>query len=637
MASITPYSGRSCTDVLFLLLFVGCWGVIGYMTSQAVKLGDPSRLSFTHGRDMNGSVCGVSEDVKDRPYAAWPFPTQYEFMVCLSNCSQTTNDSSIALPVPSEAVLYYCMPDPAFLLNITQQLNLTAYDTNNPYLQSATNSALMAVGDIVTVWPVIAGSAGISIALSFVWLIVLQLFAGVIVYALLAAVLTGGALSGYALLLYAQNHAQSPTLSSQQVHLMQYSAYALLALTALFALVIFALRQRIRIAIQVIKEASRALSAIRSLVFFPLLPIACFGLFAAGWLTVALYLYSVGSNVEVETPAEVLYDFYSQQRNGNPALSVQFQWDLRYQRWFALHCFMLLWSCEFLIYLTFTTLSGAVADWYFTPHSASQTAVQVRPAHGTEYSVDKQPHRMSRFPIISSLCRTLRFHLGTVLVGALIIAIIQSVRAVLAYLQSQSKGRNNRVQQAVFGCLQCCLSCLQSLIDKVNRNALIWCAVYGDGFVASVSGSFQLIWANLFRVAAINVVSHFLFFLGKVVIAAASTGLSLLIMTRVSGEGEAQVGSLFVPLVCVFAVSFVVASLFMTVFSCCVDTVFLCFLIDCQENERDGCMLASDGLRQLVQHHAQASMSEAKARNEALQQQPHSAQVQMAPPADTHP
>ena len=514
-ASIKPYSERSCTDVIFLLSFIASWAVMGYVLHQAVTLGDPNRLVFTHGTDMNGDVCGVSQAVKDKPYAAWPFPTQYDFMLCVSNCSATLNDSDIALHLPSTAVLFYCMPDPSAVLNVSALNLTTAFDTNSPYLQSATTQAMSAIGDILNVWPVILASAGITVVFSFLWLIVLQLAAGALIYTLLLLLLIAGALSGYALLQFAASEANNPTMSVTQLHVMRYFAYALFGVTALFALIIIALRKRIVLAVQVVKEASRAMSAMKAMLLFPLIPIAAFVMFAAGWLAIALYMYSVGSYAYVQTPNQVLFDFYTEERNGNPEFTRQFVWDTSFQRLFAFHFFLFLWTSEFLVYLTFATLAGAVADWYFTPKTQHQVqaiqtmeqakalsqqaathTIQVRPHDAPPIKVSA--HRLSRFPVFASLIRTLRFHTGTVLAAALIIAIVQFIRAVVTYIQAQSKGKESKVQKAVFACVQCCLACLQTFLDKVNRNALIWSAVYGDGLLHSIEGSFKLIWNNLF-------------------------------------------------------------------------------------------------------------------------------------------
>ena len=659
LTSIRPYKDRSCTDVLFLLLFVGCWGAMGYTCYLAVQNGNPDRLSLTHGVDMYGQTCGVSAAVKDKPFAAWPFPTQYSYMICVANCTATLNDSNIALHVPSVPELYYCIPDPSALYNLSQALNLSSYAPDSAYLQSATNDALSAAGDIIATYPVILGSSGITLGLSFVWLIVLQFFAGAMVYALLLAVAAGGALSGYALLHYANDVANTdPTITSNQIDMMRYTAYVILGLTAVFILVLLAIRKRIKIAIQVIKEASRALSAVRSMILLPLLPLVLFVGFAVGWAVMALYMYSVGSYEMVVTPNQVLYDFYTEQRNDNPPTSLQFVWDDNYKYLFALHFFMLLWTSEFFVYFTFMVLAGTVADWYFTPKTSQQRQqiVDMEAAHTLAHNaatsahvvhirspgaVDKPAttHRMSRFPVLASIARTVRYHLGTVLAAALIIAVIQMIRAVVAYVQAKTKNKQSKVTKAIFACVQCCLKCVQTIMDKVNCNALIWSAIYGDNFMDSVSGSFQLIWNNLFRVAAINLVGNFLFLLGKIVIAASSTGISLLILTYGSAyKNNTNIRSFFTPCIAVFILSYIVGSLFMTVFSTTVDTVFMCFLVDCQENEKDGVMLASEGLRGLVQSHAQQSELEAKYRNERSMYEAAaggggSAQIQMAPAA----
>ena len=509
-------------------------------------------------------------------------------MICVTNCSAALNDSDMALPVPSTPLLFYCMPDPDFLLNITQ-LNLTSYDPHNAYLQSASTQALAAIGDLVTIYPVLLASAAITIGLSFAWLIVLQLAAGALIYTLLLLVLVGGALAGYALLQYASDESDNPTLTTQQVQLMRYTAYALLALTGVFALVVLALRRRITLAVQVVKEASRALSAMRSMLLFPLLPIALFVLFTAGWLVVALYMYSVGSYEYVATPPQVLYDFYTEQRNGNPEWSKQFVWDVSFQRYFALHLFLFLWTSEFLIYLTFTTLAGAVSDWYFTPKNKHQTeaiqtmeqaralatqaaqhtvthTIQVKAHDAAPTPVKVSSHRPSRFPVLAALARTLRFHVGTVLAAALIIAIVQFIRLLVSYVQAQSKGRSNRVQKAVFACVQCCLACLQSLSGQGEPQRAHLERHMGRRAAAVDARQLSAHLEQSVPRRRHQPGGHFLFLLGKLVIAAGTTGLCLIILCKVSAYAG-KVHSLFVPCAVIFILAYLVASLFMTVFS----------------------------------------------------------------------
>jgi len=62
---------------------------------------------------------------------------------------------------------------------------------------------------------------------------------------------------------------------------MRYLGITILSITGVFALLIFSMRTRIKIAIEVTKEASRALYSMASLVLFPAIPfLAAMGYFA---------------------------------------------------------------------------------------------------------------------------------------------------------------------------------------------------------------------------------------------------------------------------------------------------------------------------------------------------------------------
>jgi hypothetical protein len=79
--------------------------------------GDPNRVVY--GTDLDGNTCGISEAVKDKPFAAWPFPLvrvsavlafpsflavgkvmmsvcaqEYSAQICVASCDETLTDSS---------------------------------------------------------------------------------------------------------------------------------------------------------------------------------------------------------------------------------------------------------------------------------------------------------------------------------------------------------------------------------------------------------------------------------------------------------------------------------------------------------------------------------------------------------------
>ena len=72
-----------------------------------------------------------------------------------------------------------------------------------------------------------------------------------------------------------------------------------------------------------------------------------------------------------------------------------------------------------------------------------------------------------------ALGRLVFFHLSSVALGSLLIALVQLARAVLMYIQEQFRGSQNEVVQYVLKCLACCMWCLEKVLKFLTRNAYI--------------------------------------------------------------------------------------------------------------------------------------------------------------------
>jgi hypothetical protein len=361
--------------------------------------------------------------------------------------------------------------------------------------------------------------------------------------------------------------------------------------TAIFVIIVFALRKRIEIAIEVMKEASHALGDMPLLVFFPLVPFFIGLGYIAFWIVITLYIFSVSTQTFTPMPPafSMIYP--------NATYYVKNEWNEDMKNSFAVHFFHLLWNTQFLIYFSYFVVAGTVADWYFTPRNPDG---EKRRGDGA--------NELANRPIMDNCKRTCRFHLGTIAFGSAIMAVILFIRAVVHYIEEKTKSDvPNKLQRAVFCLIQCCLKCAQCCMDKVSKNAFVWTAIYGDAFIPAACSSFALIWANLARLAAINLVGDFLLFLGKLVVALFTTGLVAIVIDK---HYQDDVSSLVMPAVVIFLVSYLVASLFMVIFDVTIDTVFLCFLID-EKFNRNGNMLAPPSLVALVESHSQESAEKA--------------------------
>jgi len=571
-------SERSITDPLMFLAFLGLWiAVIAILISCDEMGANPNKI--IRGVDINGSICGESESVKDMPYAAWIAPTQYySIKVCTNTCVITQTDPRFDPNYDSELFLYYCIPTTD--LNGTS-ISLTGFD-------SVSETASRAFGDLYTSWPSFFLVIPIAIAMSFVYVKFVEKCGGCMVWTIIALVIVGGFLAGYVLLQAASD--ANDSVSESRAKGMEALGWIFVVLTVVFVCVIFFLRNRIKIALEVLAEASRALEELPTVVFFPMVPLIFACAYFAFWIVGSLYIFSVSDTVINPMPTELI-----------PLLGqtnyTTYSWNDNLKDSFAVYFFHMLWNVHFWIYFCYMVIAGTIADWYFT----------LRDSSGDRKRGPGQME-LGPSPVKESCMRTARYHLGTVAFGALIIAIIEWLRAFVKYIEEHTKAKSNKLQECIFCMIKCCLWCAECCLDKISKNAFVWTAIYGDSFVPAACSSFALIWANLARLAAINLVSSSLLNIGKLIVALMSTGIYGFIINAWYGD---DVSSIALPCFIMFLLAFLIASLFMVTFDTTIDTLFLSFLIDEKFNKQSGQMFAPPSLCQLVETYAEQSKQHA--------------------------
>jgi len=573
---------RSCTDLPCIALFIAfCVYLTVIVWMPAYEEGDYKRL--VNGVNHEGKICGVDEGVKDYKYAFWPDPSEYRFKVCTADCNEATWTNFIGnnIQVNGINVGYqtepymdkYCLPSH----NNTETISIAGFDD-----WSSTISRSM--GDIETSLNIIGASVVIAFIMSFLFVWMMKVCVGVLVWSTIGFILTGGLLLGYTL----YQSKDDANLSATDSDIREYGGYVVLGLTLIFLCIIIFARNRIRIAIQVIKSAGRSIGDMPMMVFFPILPLITLVGFFFAWLWTALYIFSAGDEVTNSTPTALQSHTYVADGTTSTGTYLVLDHDDTVRNQFAPHWFLLLWVVQIAVYFTFTVISGAVADWYFT----------ARDEDGDKYRGNGE-EELSNRAVCNACCRTTRYHVGTVIYAAAIIAIIKFIRHCVAYMEKGMRGESKfkKIFRAVVHCL---LKCLECCLDKVSKNALIWCSIYGDAFCPSVCGSFKIIWGNLVRVAVITFFSTIVTTLGKIMIPLFTTGVCALILMNVSTFSD-ELGSPVAPIIVIFVISFAVASLFLTVYDTAIDTVFMCFLIDEKQNKANGQMFADEGLRNIVQ------------------------------------
>jgi len=564
---------RSCTDIFFLLLFIAAIGLSLLIFFRARELGG-SPYAATHGRNFLGESCGEEGRPK---YAAWPIvpipsPTvtseeaslYYRIKVCVADCNETNqqDNPNFAEPYESKPLWRFCMPVSTSSLSPNQLPSIP------------TETATMYISDLLTAWPIIAGSIGVATIIGFIYakLMSFKCLRVVLIWGVILVILASCALLSYFLIEWSKTVEQHPLDTINRAKAANILGWVMVGVTIVLFLIIVVLRKRINYALRVIGSTSCALSQMRSTFLYPIFPILFAGGFAVWWVIVSLYIFTVGVKHSYALPPA--YDNIPAFQTLTDKSFIVLEWNKTFEYLFIFHFFHLLWVNQFFSYAAYLTIAGALAQWYFAkPRNGDSDRNKERGG---------EDHQLSWFPITTSAFRVIRYHIGTVAFAALIIAIFQFIRAVITYIQHKTKGKDNRLVRCILCCLKCCLYCIQKCVDYVSRQALVVTAINGTNFCHSACTAFGLLTSNILRVTAFNVIATFVMFLGKVFISALTTCSCWIFMQYYYfvGDRATELSSPIFPLVIIFLLSWLIASMFMHIYTVSLECMFMCYLSD---------------------------------------------------------
>ncbi|XP_033827647.1 choline transporter-like protein 2 isoform X3 [Periophthalmus magnuspinnatus] len=349
-------------------------------------------------------------------------------------------------------------------------------------------------------------------------------------------------------------------------------------------LLLIFLRKRILIAIALIKEASRAIGHVMSSLFYPLFTFLLLAVVIAYWAVTAVFLSTSNQPVykvfnesacshsrETCEPANYSTSLMKAECPDSECLFAFYGGETVYHKYLIAlqfyNVFLFFWCANFVTALGQMTLAGAFASYYWA---------------------FVKPDDMPAFPVFASLGRSLRYHTGTLAFGSLILSIIQIIRVLLEYLDHKLKGAQNKFAKFLLCCLKCCFWCLEKFVKFLNRNAYIMTAIYGKNFCTSARDAFLLLMRNMIRVAVLDKVTDFLLFLGKLLIVGLVGVFAFFFFSGRVKAFENTAPNLhyyWVPIITVVIGSYLIANGFFSVYSMCVDTLFLCFLEDLERND----------------------------------------------------
>lgn len=459
----------------------------------------------------------------------------------------TSSKSSVLcpkLPVPASAPIPFfhrCAP-----------VNISCYAKFAEALITfvSDNSVLhRLISGVMTSKEIILGLCLLSLVLSMILMVIIRYISRILVWILTILVILGS-LGGTGVLwwLYAkQRRSPKEAVIPEQLQIAEDNLRALLiyaisatVFTVILFLIMLVMRKRVALTIALFHVAGKVFIHLPLLVFQPFWTFFALVLFWVYWIMTLLFLGTAGSAVQ----------------NDQGFVEFRVSGPLQYMWWY--HLVGLIWISEFILACQQMTVAGAVVTYYFT----------------------RDKRNLPFTPILASVNRLIRYHLGTVAKGSFIITLVKIPRMILMYIHSQLKGKENACARCVLKSCICCLWCLEKCLNYLNQNAYTATAINSTNFCTSAKDAFVILVENALRVAAINTVGDFMLFLGKVLIVC-STGLAGIMLLNYQQDYTVWVLPLII--VCLFA--FLVAHCFLSIYEMVVDVLFLCFAVDTKYND----------------------------------------------------
>ena len=171
----------------------------------------------------------------------------------------------------------------------------------------------------------------------------------------------------------------------------------------------------------------------------------------------------------------------------------------------------------------------------------------------------------------------IRYHAGSLAFGSFLLALVWTIRALFEYVGNkvENAAPGNPFVRCLLACVRCCLDCFDRFIRFINMNAYIYLAISNESFCSSALNAFILILKNGAKFAFVNSIGGVFMFIARVCISIATTAVCWFLLGLVE-----EVDSKFLPLVVIFAVTYVIATVFISIFDVSANTILQCYLLD---------------------------------------------------------
>jgi choline transporter-like protein 2/4/5 len=228
-------------------------------------------------------------------------------------------------------------------------------------------------------------------------------------------------------------------------------------------------------------------------------------------------------------------------------------------KWFNL--FAYLWFGAMLFAFQEIVLAGVFANYYWS-----------------------KEHLTTSFPLCYSILIVTRYHVGSIAFGSLLIATLRYIRMIFDYINEKvSTIPGNVVISFIAKCFSCVLWLFEKFIKFLNKNSYVLIASRGYSFCKATRKAFVYIISNCLRFLVLVHLTEWVLFCGIISVCACNTYLFYQYL-QWTDEYD-QLILRWTPIVIILFLTYLIASLFFSVYDMAIKTLFISFLQDLDEND----------------------------------------------------
>ncbi|OIV99154.1 hypothetical protein TanjilG_01129 [Lupinus angustifolius] len=440
------------------------------------------------------------------------------------------------------------------------------------------------MADVGKAWPVLIVCGGIlPLFLSVVWLVMIRHFVAAmpwITVVFFNVLIVSVTIFYYLKAGWIANDAISPIIGEHDPYInvfgreLTHLRVATVVMTFIMGVAILtsiAIVRRILMATSVLKVAAKVIGEVQALIIFPLIPYGILAVFYMFWISAALYLFSSGQIVQNNCNSNCCtYDLLAKRVNCDLCCGYSIHYTPHIGVAILFHLFGCYWATQFFMACSSTVFAGSVASYYWN--------------HG------ETSHEIPFLSVFSSMKRLMRYSLGSVALGSLIVSFVESIRFLLESIRRRLKVSSyepdNCLGRAAYQSAQCFLRCIEWIIKSVNRNAYIMIAITGKSFFVASSTATELIMNNILKIGRLNVIGDVILFLGKLCVSLSSVVFAFLMLdTHKYKSSRYKISSPLLPVLVCWALGYIVATLFFAVVEMSIDTIVLSYCQDSEEHQ----------------------------------------------------